>query len=119
MHSSAAVETPPLLSTPPVLGQGRMSPRPVEVSMTPLPLRSTHWNASLRPMCTTEPLLPSNSARLVTQTLPSRSTAVRDGSAPPPAGAVRYSPRLLPVTASIFSAVFRPDLVTQTTGQGS
>jgi len=87
--------------------------------MTPLPLRSTHWNASLRPMCTTEPLLPSNSARLVTQTLPSRSTVVRDGSAPRPAGAVRYSPRILPVTASIFTAVLRPDLATQTKGKGS
>ena len=47
------------------VGPGRMLLKPVEVSITPLPFRSTHWPFSTRPMWTT--LLP---ARLVAQTLP-------------------------------------------------
>jgi hypothetical protein len=42
MHSSCASVTPPLVFAPPVFGHGRMLPKPVEVSMTPFLLRSTH-----------------------------------------------------------------------------
>jgi hypothetical protein len=65
MHSSRASVTPPLVFAPPVFGHARMSPKPVEVSMMPLLLRSTHWPFSTRPTWTTLLL-----SRFVAQTLP-------------------------------------------------
>ena len=53
-HSSCASVTPPFVLAPFVLGHARMSLKPEEVSMTPLPLRSTHWPFSTSPMWTTE-----------------------------------------------------------------
>src|SRR5215217_764201 len=100
MHSSCAVETPPLVSALLVLVHGRMLLKPVDVSMTPLPLRSTHWPFSISPMCTT--LLP---ARLVFQTLPLWSTVVRDGSRGCPLGEVKYSPMICPVSVLILTTV--------------
>ena len=76
--------------------------------MTPLPLRSTHWPFSSRPMWTT--LLP---ARFAVQTLPFRSTVVRDGSVGCPSGAVRYSPRIAPVVVSILTTVPFVETATQ------
>src|SRR5215213_8239765 len=108
MHSSAAVDTPPFVLTPPVLVQALISPKPVEVSMTPLPLRSTHWPFSTRPMCTT--LLP---ARFVAHTFPFKSTVVRDGSFGWPAGEVRYSPITCPVVVLILTIVPLEETATQ------
>src|SRR5919107_1704406 len=107
MHSSCASVTPPLVLAPPVLGHGLMLLKPVEVSMTPLPLRSTHWPFSTRPMCTT--LLP---ARFVAQTFPFRSTVVRDGSFGCPAGEVKYSPITCPVVVLILTIVPFEDTAT-------
>src|SRR6185503_14538805 len=100
MHSSAAVETPPLVFAPPALVHALMSPKPVEVSIRPLPFRSTHWLFSTRPIWTT--LLP---ARFVAQTLPFKSTVVRDGSFGCPLGDVEYSPRICPVSVLILTIV--------------
>src|SRR5678815_4217046 len=86
------------VSAPLRLVHGLMSPKPVEVSMMPLPLRSTHCPFSTRPTCTT--LLP---ARFVFQTFPFRSTVVRDGSLGCPLGDVKYSPSTCPVFVSIFT----------------
>src|SRR5687768_2106559 len=107
MHSSAANETPPLVFAPPVLGQARMSLKPVEVSITPLLLRSTHWPFSTSPIWTT--LLP---ARFVAQTLPLRSTVVRDGSFGCPLGDVKYSPMTCPVVVLILTIVPFEDTAT-------
>src|SRR6185295_237171 len=107
MHSSVAVETPPLVSAPPALVQARMSPNPVDVSMMPLPLRSLHWPFSSRPTWTT--LLPS---RFVFQTLPLRSTVVRDGSFGWPLGDVKYSPITCPVAVLILTIVPLEDTAT-------
>src|SRR5215211_3671879 len=108
MHSSAAVETPPLVSAPPALVQARISLRPVEVSIWPLPLRSTQPPFSRRPMWTT--LLP---ARLVAQTLPPRSTVVREGSLGWPLGEVQYSPMIWPVSVLILTTVPLVETATQ------
>src|SRR6185503_10689383 len=107
MHSSAAVVTPPGVSAPPVLGHALMSLKPVEVSIKPLPLRSTHWPFSTRPICTT--LLPS---RFVAHTLPFRSTVVRDGFLGCPEGEVKYSPITCPVLVSILAIVPLEDTAT-------
>src|SRR3990172_7756834 len=115
MHSSSAVDPPPLKSARLVLPQGRTSPSPVEVSMTPLPLRSTHAPASSRPTRTIEPPLVISS-RLPTQTLPSRSTVVRDGLPLRVLGQLRYSPRILPSIVSILMIVSRPEAATQMNG---
>src|SRR3989304_3560203 len=112
MHSSAALETPPLLSTPDGFGQGRTSPRPGEVSMTPFLLRSTHWWFSKSPIRTTDPLPPSNSARFATHALPLMSTVVLEGSRPRLSGAERYSPRPAPVSVLIFTTVPLPEAAT-------
>src|SRR5215813_6463832 len=117
MHSSCAVDTPPLLSAPLVLAQGRTSPSPVEVSMTPLPLRSTQRKLSANPTLTTEPL-GVTSARLVVHTSPNRSTVVRDGSRPRPSGPVRYSPSTRPDCTSILTMVPRAEHATQMNGNG-
>src|ERR671914_2980412 len=117
MHSSAAVSTPPSLSAPDVFGHERMSPRPADVSITPLPLRSTHWPFSARPIRATEPRatppteLPS--ARLPTHTLPLWSTVVRDGSLARFCGADQYSPRTSPVAVSILTTVPRAEAAIQ------
>src|SRR5688500_15114006 len=97
MHSSAAVSTPPSLSTPPALVHGRTSSRPRLVAIRPSPLRSTqvlYPNGALRwspvglgvpsallrvppvttPIRVTEPWPPAPSARLESQVLPSLST---------------------------------------------
>src|SRR5690349_23102532 len=108
MHSSEAVETPPFVSAPPALVHGLMSPNPVEVSMMPLPLRSIHWPFSRRPTCTT--LLPS---RFVFQTLPLRSTVVRDGSLGWPLGEVKNSPTIWPVSVLILTIVPLVETATQ------
>src|SRR5687768_8067289 len=100
MHSSAAVETPPFVFAPPAFVHGLMSLKPVEVSMRPLPLRSTHWPFSTSPTCTT--LLPS---RLVAHTFPFKSTVVRDGFLGCPAGDVKYSPITCPVVVLILTIV--------------
>src|SRR5688572_13464232 len=107
MHSSAAVETPPFVFAPPALVQARMSLKPVEVSIKPLPLRSTHCPFSTRPMCTT--LLP---ARFVAHTLPFRSTVVLDGSLGWPDGEVKYSPITWPVLVLILTIVPFDDTAT-------
>src|SRR4026207_323849 len=107
MHSSAAVETPPFVFAPPALVQALMSPKPVDVSMIPLPLRSTHCPFSTRPMCTT--LLP---ARLVAHTFRFRSTVVREGSFGWPEGEVKYSPITCPVAVLILTIVPLDDTAT-------
>src|SRR5215213_9579 len=107
MHSSAAVETPPFVLAPPVLVQALMSPKPVEVSIKPLPLRSTHWPFSTRPTWTT--LLP---ARFVAHTFPFRSTVVREGSLGWPLGEVKYSPITCPVCVLILTIVPLEDTAT-------
>ena len=117
MHSSWALETPPLLSTPDGFNQGRMSPRPVEVSMTPFRFRSTHWWFSRRPILTTDPLPPSYSSRLATHTLPLRSTVVLEGLRPRPFGAERYSPKTAPVSVLILTTVPLPEAATQMKGK--
>ena len=71
----------------------------------------------MRPIRVVEPhcvLMPSRvrvsaSSRFVTQTLPSLSTVVRDGSSERFWGAVRYSPRMTPVSTSIRTAVPRAE----------
>src|SRR5215217_9367373 len=108
MHSSAAVETPPFVFAPPALVHALMSPNPLDVSINPLPLRSTHCPFSTSPMCTT--LFP---ARFVAQTLPFRSTVVREGSFGCPAGEVRYSPRICPVSVLILTTVPLDDTAIQ------
>src|SRR5829696_10399064 len=108
MHSSAAVDTPPFVLAPPVLVHGLMSLKPADVSMRPLPLRSTHCPFSTSPTCTT--LLPS---RFVAQTFPFRSTVVRDGFFGCPAGEVKYSPITCPVVVLIFTIVPFEDTDTQ------
>src|SRR5688572_25512484 len=108
MHSSCAVETPPLVFAPPVLVHGRILLAAVEVSITPLPLRSTHWPFSTSPIWTT--LLP---ARLVAQTLPFWSTVVRDGSRGCPFGDVKYSPMIWPVSVLILTTVPFEETATQ------
>src|SRR3712207_2790511 len=107
-HSSCASVTPPLVLAPPVLGHALTSPKPVEVSMEPLPLRSTHCPFSTRPMWTTE--LP---ARFVAQTLPFWSTVVRDGSRGWPWGEVKYSPMMAPVSVLILTTVPLVETATQ------
>src|SRR5688500_3571521 len=106
-HSSAAVETPPFVFAPPAFVHARMSLKPVEVSIRPLLLRSTHWPFSTKPMCTT--LLP---ARFVAHTFPFRSTVVRDGSLGWPAGEVKYSPITCPVVVLILTIVPFEDTAT-------
>ena len=109
-HSSSAVDTPPLLSAPPVFGHGRTSPTPREVLIRPSALRSwqvLYSNGGLRycplgsfvpsalqrvppisrPTLTTDPLLLSASSRFDAQAEPSRSTVVREGFRPRPLGA--------------------------------
>ena len=93
---------------PPVFVHGLMSLKPVDVSMMPLPLRSTHCPFSTSPMCTT--LLPS---RFVAHTLPFRSTVVREGFFGCPAGDVKYSPITCPVVVLIFTIVPFEDTATQ------
>src|SRR5450756_2179735 len=107
MHSSCAVETPPVVSAPAVFGHGRMSSWAVDVSMTPLPFRSVHPPVLACAIRTT--LEPS---RLATQTAPFLSTAVREGPLGCPNGALKYSPRILPESLSILTTV--PLLVTAT-----
>src|SRR5215212_9400482 len=107
MHSSCAVVTPPFVSAPLRLVHGLMSPKPVEVSMMPLRLRSTHCPFSTRPTCTT--LLP---ARFVFHTFPFRSTVVRDGSLGCPLGEVKNSPSICPVLVLILTIVPFEDTAT-------
>src|ERR1041384_2826253 len=108
MHSSAAVETPPFVFAPPAFVQASMLLKPVEVSITPLPLRSTHCPFSTNPTCTT--LLPS---RFVAHTFPFRSTVVREGFLGCPAGEVKYSPITCPVVVLILTIVPFEDTDTQ------
>src|SRR3972149_4846609 len=101
MHSSSAVETPPCVSAPAALVQGKTLPRPLEVLIRPSLSLSTHvlyWKGGCRycpaglgvpsplarvppiisPTRATEPLFwppeKPNSSRLVTQTLPTCPT---------------------------------------------
>jgi hypothetical protein len=50
------------------------------------------------------------------QTFPNKSTVVREGLVGKPSGAVRYSPRIAPVFASIRMIVPLPDAATLTKG---
>src|SRR5688572_155787 len=108
MHSSAAVVTPPFVFAPPAFVHGRILLKPVEVSINPFPLRSTHWPFSASPTWTT--LLP---ARLVAHTLPLWSTVVRDGSFGWPLGDVKYSPMTCPVLVFILTIVPLDETATQ------
>src|SRR4051812_2149232 len=100
MHSSCAVVTPPSVSAPPALVHALRSPKPRDVSMTPLPLRSTHSPFSSRPTCTT--LRPS---RFAVHTPPLCSTVVREGLVGCPSGADLYSPRIAPERVSTLMSV--------------
>ena len=117
MHSSAAVAT---ARAPLASAQGFTSVSPVDVSITPLPLRSSHWPFSSRPMWSTLPQPSKTLLRFVSQTLPSASTVVREGL---PAlwldGVVRYLPSTAPVSVSIFTAVPSDDTAIQMNPNGS
>src|SRR5580765_426487 len=121
-HSSAAVSTPPSSSAPLAFAHALISPRPVDVSILPLPFRSTHWPFSASPISVTEPLaMPPTalaSARFPTQTLPFASTAVADGSFARFCGADQYSPSTLPVLVSTFTTVPRAEAAIQMTPDG-